>query len=394
MDVPANNNAQRGLYSLEDMKTSFAALETGQNVIVQKLAGLEKLLSTVGEDVSWVRGDVGVLHEVVEKLADYVSKFSNTVAVVDGVPEQPSPPMSAWGTWRSEEHAKEGERAGRTTFVEERALEVEEERSHTPMYEDADSSILETQMFDVNTDMHTSIISLADEGEHGAWYKDHEGRPAVTPPPANQTGVELQDDAVEAGCTQMELTTDGLQTGTQAPGGYIWSLFTSTIRGLPAPVVGEGKTSEGWVQSKRGRASGSEVAGKERMQSMSTNSEEHTNFNLNLSPENVERMDSMQGRGINVAGSGRGWGSRGGGRGAARGTGRVKRPPVVQPRYRSKARFPTQHPRFHAWYFLFLFFSFGFLFDACIIMEGPWSAGGCFVGLHMPDILENRSYSV
>jgi hypothetical protein len=39
-----------------------------------------------------------VVHEVVKKLSDYVSILSNTVAVMDGVPEQRFPKVSAWGT--------------------------------------------------------------------------------------------------------------------------------------------------------------------------------------------------------------------------------------------------------------------------------------------------------
>jgi hypothetical protein len=48
--------------------------------------------------MTWVRGDVSVVHEVVEKLSDYVSMLNNTVAIVEEVPEQRSPEVSAWGT--------------------------------------------------------------------------------------------------------------------------------------------------------------------------------------------------------------------------------------------------------------------------------------------------------
>ena len=355
--VPSDRNELKtSTYSMGDLKTSIDALVAGQTFLRQKLESMEKLLSSVNEDVTGVRGNVGLVHEAVEKLADAVSMYNTTVAVVDGVQETPSPPMPTWGTWRGEELGKQGERAERTSILDERAAEAEEERSYTPLCQDADSSILETQMYDVNTDMHTSIISLAEEGEPGEWDNGRDEAPAATLPPASQSRVEVESDALEGGCTQMELTTDATQSGTCDLGGSLWAQFASTIRemsapvvggsnmrsgwaqskppmdsaalvvggsntssgwaqskpaiDMAAPVVGGSNTSDGWVQSKRGRASCTDVGGDESRRSMLKQSVEHSSFNLNLSPENLESSDSMAGRGIRP-------GSRGGGRGAA-----------------------------------------------------------------------------
>jgi hypothetical protein len=362
--VPHDIDAQTSSHSLGALKKSIADLEAGQAFIVQKLEGLEKLLRSVNEDVMWVRGDVGLVHETVEKLGDAVSMYSNTVALVDGVEEGPSPPMPTWGTWSGKDGGKEGDRAERTSFIDERAAEAEEERSYTPMGQDADSLVLETQLFDVNTDMHAGIISLAEEGEPGGWQNAHDGGLAMSSPPATQNRVEVESDALEGGYTQMDLTCDVPQSTPMDAGERTWASFEETVREMAATEKGGSKTrdalvhskpvlelaalveagsntSDGWVQSKRGRPSSSEVGGQESTRSMLNQSGEHTSFNLNLSPPNVESWGSMEGGGTMVGGRGRGPGSRGGGRGAARGTGRGKRPPLVHPRYTSKASVPT-----------------------------------------------------
>lgn len=86
-----NNGGAQWTESVEDMRKTIVALNETQPAILDKLVALEKLVSFVQEDTTWVRGDVRVVHEVVEKLADYVSKLSDTVAMVDGVPERTSP---------------------------------------------------------------------------------------------------------------------------------------------------------------------------------------------------------------------------------------------------------------------------------------------------------------
>ena len=73
--------------SVEDMRKTIATLNVTRSAIMDKLAALEKLVSFVQEDTTWVRRDVRVVHEIIEKMADYVSRLSDTVAVVDAVSE-------------------------------------------------------------------------------------------------------------------------------------------------------------------------------------------------------------------------------------------------------------------------------------------------------------------
>lgn len=72
-------NAPGGLLDrLDGMRTSMVAVVAGQDAILNRLLGLEKVVAIVGVDMAWVREDVGVVHEVIDKMADHVSFLSKS----------------------------------------------------------------------------------------------------------------------------------------------------------------------------------------------------------------------------------------------------------------------------------------------------------------------------
>jgi hypothetical protein len=144
---------------------------------------------------------------------------------------------------------------------DDKVLLGEEDRIHKHVGHDGNSAIRETQMYDMNTCMHSNIMNLAEEGEGGGWCKACDSGPLLSLPTKEQTRGDDEDDALLAGCTQMEMTIDGTQSGTLAPGRSIRLDFTSTVRDMAGLVFGGGNSNEGWVQSKRGRASSNEVGG-------------------------------------------------------------------------------------------------------------------------------------
>lgn len=167
---PANNAPDVYMESLEDIKRCISAMNATQNVIVNKLSSLEKVVTCVQDDTTWVKADVSVVHEILEKIADYVSMLTPTVADVDGGPKHRSPQKPPWGTWQDDAHAKDYGRAETTTIAEHgRDSLGNEDRSHTHEGHDADSSILETQMFDTNTGIQTNTTNMEEEGDERAW---------------------------------------------------------------------------------------------------------------------------------------------------------------------------------------------------------------------------------
>ena len=61
-------------------------------------------------DMTWVREDLGVVHEVMEKIAEHVSGFEKNTNEEDGPREDVDLGGSPWGSWRDAikepEHAK------------------------------------------------------------------------------------------------------------------------------------------------------------------------------------------------------------------------------------------------------------------------------------------------
>lgn len=135
----------------------------------------------------------------------------------------------------------------------------------------------------------------------------------------------------------MEMTVDVAEGETQAPGRSIWEEFTSTVRDMPAKVLGGGDRDEPWMRAKRGRESTTDFGGVEHVGTGADPLAGHGCLNLNLSPDKLGGSESMGGRGSSIAPKGRGMGGRGRGRACGRGAGRGKRPPPVQPRYTSTA---------------------------------------------------------
>lgn len=342
LEVGPEHTSDALIDTLEDIKSTIAALDATQKVFAQNLTALEKVVTNVQEDTTWVKGEVAVVHEILEKLADYVSMFTKTVAEVEGAPADGSPHVSAWGPWPHSTHPEERGRVDRTGIAEREGVRLsEEDRPHVHGGHDADSAIFETQLHEISAGTYTNITSLSEEGGEGGYQQNEEGGREMFSPKDRQQGGEDGDDGMEVLGTQVELTMAALLTGTQAPGRSMWSQFTHTVKDMPAPVFGGGDLNEGWVPSKRLRESWTESAGKESAEPMAHNTVGQETFNLNLSPEVLDTGHSRRGRGRNAGNPARGPGSRGGGRAGGRRAGRAKRLPVLQPRYTSTASLPA-----------------------------------------------------
>lgn len=137
----------------------------------------------VQADLTWVREDLGVVHEVMEKIAHHVSAHKNTTANVGEVHAQRSPHVYAWGTWRHESHGNECGRGDMTAMTDPcRGDAGDEEPSHAYGGEEAMSSIRESQMFDMQLDVDANTTSLEDEGGGGDWYENRPNSPAICSP--------------------------------------------------------------------------------------------------------------------------------------------------------------------------------------------------------------------
>ena len=90
----------------------LANMDATNTYIVEKLTSLEKLeksVMAVQEDMAWVRGDVPIVHEVVENLVEHVCTQKPTVVEVEVAPKGVHTPVSAWGDSKLKLPAKNGD---------------------------------------------------------------------------------------------------------------------------------------------------------------------------------------------------------------------------------------------------------------------------------------------
>ena len=336
--TPTNSARDAWVDTVDDIKRLIGAADATQNAIVDKLAMLEKLVTCVQEDVSWVRGDVRVVHEALDNMVDHVSTLKSTVTAVDGLPNDRPPEVSAWGTWKENAHTHDHEFADTTGVAEDELVQLPDEGpSNVNEAQGLQSAIEETQLFDMNTALHENRTSPGEEAGGEGWLDNAETGSGHRSPRGWQTGGAYEEDSQEPEYHQMEMTLECTQTGTQAPGRSMWSDYTTTVTNMRAPVFVGGNNSNGCSRSKRARGSSLAIDPGNTSETREEEIAQHGGLNLNLSPAWLGAREGMSGRGRNDAATGRGPGSRGGGRGGGRGAGRVKRPPQVQPRYTSTA---------------------------------------------------------
>ena len=310
MAMTTRNDSNGLTERLDDIKRCIAALDSTQNAIVAKLATLEKVVTCVQEDVTLVRADVAVVHEILENLDDHVRMLSRTVATVEGVPAQRPPEVSAWGPWPGNANGKDSPMEERTRSEEEdRVLLGEDEPNHIHGGHDADSAIRETQMFDMNTAIQAEITSLADEDGVGDFY-EHEAARGISAEGLCATQVNDEENAPHFDVRQMEMTLAATATETQAPGRSSWSDYTSTIQTIAPRTHGGGDSSEVWVPSKRGRGNNKEFGIGNGASVLVDDLGGHGNLNLNLSPEKLDAVGGVGGQcclhtqGVQQAGDG------------------------------------------------------------------------------------------
>jgi hypothetical protein len=340
MDMQTENPGEGWMNGLDKIKHIIDALHSNQNQVLKKLASIEKAVTCVQEDTTWVREEVRVVHEIVERLAEHVSLLNDTVVDVEGAPIQKSPVVSAWGPWPGDAHGKGHGRGDTTTIAVDDSVDIREsEPSHIHAGHDADSAIFETQMFEHQTGLDDHMTGMEEEEEEAEWQEYDARCRRLSAPGYAPTHVGDDDDAQQPMETQIELTLGGMEGGSLASGMSTWSSYTTTVKEMRAPAPGDRDTIEGWVQSKRVRGSSTELGGDDRTEIMGTQLGTHVSLNLNMSPERVDTADGVTGRGRKFAGNGGGRGSKGGGRGSGRGSGRGKKIPNIHPRFRSTVYF-------------------------------------------------------
>lgn len=329
MNMAATSN-DLVMKSLEEMKESMELMQATQNAIAQRLATMEKVVIGMDADTKWVREDLYVVHEIVEKLAEYVGELSRPGMELPWERPQSIPEISPWGTsWPDGSLAPDSERAGATIVNDYDSVDIgEAEPSHIDGAPETLTSILETQMFDMDEGLENNIAGWAEarEGLGGDGIRD--GSPTQLSPIAKQTRPREPENVEADELPETQMTLEAPHGLTQMEGPSMWKDFKEACKDLPSTADLTDSDEVFWVQAKRGRGSNSNRGDVGRCGSRGQGS-----LNLNLSPDGDDGDEDMVGEGEYTTTSERGGATKGRGRGGGRGTGRGKRPPIVLPRY-------------------------------------------------------------
>lgn len=329
---------------VHDIKCAIASVDATQIIIVNKLELLEKAMVTVREDASWVRGDVEVVHALVENMSEDVCAIGTSLREMRGAENVGPVELSPWGPWMDAAEGVIHGRVDRTEIEEEQRVHLRDEEPrhiHVPM--NTETSIEETQAFDMNTEMtggrSRSLQDVAVDGRQGDRLMASSKRPTgyVMPTPRYDSQMTL-----DYGSEELEQTLQSTQPGAKPYGRSLWEDFSSTVRDIAAPVIGAGTSKEGWVHCVREPGAGMDGSDGNHVEAEEFGTAGPSSINLNLT---LEKPDSNTNSAVQAARGtstvcGRGPGSRGGGRGAGRGAGRGKRLPAVYPRFGSTASIP------------------------------------------------------
>ena len=98
--APLELNAEEAvLHEWKAISSGIAAIEATQHAIMEKCTSMDNVIATWQADMNWVREDMRVVHEAVERVEEHVCGRTNVTDAgrdhLEGACGSPSP----WGSW-------------------------------------------------------------------------------------------------------------------------------------------------------------------------------------------------------------------------------------------------------------------------------------------------------
>ena len=331
-----------------EMETSKQEAEKGLGEAMQAmkatLASLERMVLSVQFDMTCVRDDLKVVHNVVDNIADQLCELRDAPAEAETYRENIAGDVGAFGTWKANGNVEA--RAKSPDILSERDKDVilpDFDTSYDPPSYQPGSYIEDTPQFEILAEMNTSTITTPEEEGH---QKGGNGRGAsarLGSPPCPQTLRSMDVDELQEESQSLEMTCPSTQFLTPGASRSMWKDFTDAVRDWPAPSSDGCDRGEGWVSAKRGRGTSPEYGQERANAGKSSGLTSHATLNLNVSPDVHLAEVTMPGGGDADGNKAHASTTRHGSRGGGRGTARAKRPAAVEPSYHSSVR-PQLNP--------------------------------------------------
>jgi hypothetical protein len=232
---------------------AVAAFSREQNVVIEKLDFLEKIVGTVQFDMINVRDDMKAVNVALERIAGHLHGIRDVPAEVERRKEQVSCDYRLGLPSNLKENTAsigKGPSASTSRYAPTNLLD------DVPFWNTdsfgGDTYIAETQVAAIpaaaNMNLRTSM-----EVPRREWGYSHDISAGGLSPPVRQITVSLDRDAMEEESQQIEMSCQSTQLQTPMNGRGMLSEFEDAVRGWPAPKDDAIACEEGWVSTKKGR---------------------------------------------------------------------------------------------------------------------------------------------
>jgi hypothetical protein len=232
---------------------AVAAFSKEQNVVIEKLDFLEKIVGTVQFDMINVRDDMKAVNVAMERIAGHVCGIRDGPAEVQIRKEQVSLENSLGlpSTW-NHNTVSFGKGPSTSTSRGEPTYQIDDVPFWNTDAFEGDTRIEETQAFAIPADVNINRLTSI-EVPRREWGYSHDTSPAIPSPPVRLTTVSIDRDAEEEESQQIEMSCQSTQLQTPMNGRGMLSEFEDAVRGWPAPTHDGITREEGWVSTKKGR---------------------------------------------------------------------------------------------------------------------------------------------
>ena len=321
---------------LPTLLSAIAALARGQAIVLEKLSFLEMIVGTVQFDMMWVRDDIKLVHQAMDRFGDYVCDVQEEVAEVQKLKEQVSLDGSAGHAMKGKEHVVEFQRPPSASTSHGEHVDVRTDYVGIGGCRKEGGSIIEDTLNLGNIhEPQTNALPVTGRREWGLEYNVLE---EFASPQCQQTMVSIEKEPLEDESQQIEMSCQSTQLPTIVAARSMWTDFTTSVKDWRAPPAVPIEREEGWVSAKKGRWDLVDY-GKQTIEPAASKMVSD-NVVLNLNSPNESQVAAYETRmrgdaALSVAILAT---SKSGGNGTWRGSARGRRPPAVQPRYHTSVR--------------------------------------------------------
>ena len=216
-----------------DIGTLYAAIATfarGQDIVVEKLTLLEKVVGTVQFDMTWVRDDIKAMHQAMETIVEQVSDIREGAEEVDISREEVALDVSPQQPWKGKMHVPNIEKPpSASTSRGETHCAYTDMHGSNAVRDDIGNEETEEQPQMLTTNAHFNRMPTAYEGKRD-WDTGHQTSPAMCPTQCTQPRVSIDMQPLQEESQMFEMSFQSTDLPAPVVERSMWHDFTAAVR--------------------------------------------------------------------------------------------------------------------------------------------------------------------